>query len=76
MEDNGFSNDKWRRLGRRLNVDLVHLDDIANNYENLERRVDECIAVWLKTGEATYRKLVDALKNVGEHDVARRITVT
>ncbi|XP_019859667.1 PREDICTED: uncharacterized protein LOC109587888 [Amphimedon queenslandica] len=77
LVDNEFTSKKWRKLGLRLGVKHEKLNTFEKDYsDEVERRVEECIAEWLKTGKATYKALVDALKKIDEIAVAINIEKT
>ena len=74
LEESNFSEAKWFSLGLKLDVLHNELETIEMNYpNNVQRRLAECLAKWLKSGKATYTGLVNALKNMGENLVAKNI---
>ena len=73
LADNNFPNYKWREIGVNLDIKYNQLRDIKSENSECYDRLCECIAVWLKTGRATYNKLIDAVKGTGEPAVAGAI---
>ena len=73
LDDKDFPNHKWHKIGVKLNIKYNQLQDIKSENSECYDRLCECIAVWLKTGRATYNKLIDAVKGTGEPAVADAI---
>ena len=68
---------KWQTIGIQLNVSYAELTDIRERCgsANLEACNREMQIVWLKSGKATWRSLLEALQSpsVGLLDDAKRI---
>ena len=67
---------KWQAIGIQLNVSHADLTKIKRDCgDNLEECNREMQIAWLKTGKATWRALVGALRSasVGLHDDAKII---
>ena len=64
----------WRRLGDELGLKFRFLNSIGKRHGN---NVLECKAamlhLWLKTGKATNGELVNALRRMGEDNVADKL---
>ena len=75
LEEGGFTTTNWRRLGLQLSISHNELTIIETNYSNnVVRCLDECLVKWLKTGQATYTGLAEALKKTGEGAAADYIS--
>ena len=69
-----FSADKWFSLGVQLDILHNDLKTVEMNYpRDAQRCLTECLAKWLQSGKATYTGLVNALSNIDENLVAKRI---
>ena len=74
LEEGRFATSNWRKLGLRLRIKNDDLKTIETNYpKNTERCLEECLVKWLKTGEAKYTGLAEALKKMGEGAAANHI---
>ena len=66
--------DKWYSLGTELEIDDGKLDELEEKYSDPHRRMIKAFGVWLEEEEnPTYRKLLQALSNIGKRDVAKSI---
>ena len=75
LEEGGFTTSKWRRLGLRLRIKNNDLETIENdNHNKADRCLEKCLIKWLTTGKATYIKLAEALKKMGEGAAADYIS--
>ena len=64
-------NKEWYFLGALLEVDSEELNKIEDKYNDDHMRMVKMFGVWLEKGETpTYRKLLEALVNIGKRDVA------
>lgn len=67
----------YRAFGDSLKVPKDRLDFIEKNFKgDLDRCLIECLMTWLrnpKTGEKTWEKLADALRDIDEDDLAEKI---
>ena len=64
---------KWYWLGTELEID-EELDRLNEKYSDPHKRLIKMFGVWLEKGEnPTYRKLLKALVNIGQRDVAESI---
>lgn len=74
LKNGGFTTTKWRNLGLELSISHDDLSIIETNYsKNVVRCLEECLVKWLKTGEATYVGLADALEEMGDKAAADHI---
>ena len=75
LEEGGFTTSNWRRLGLRLRIKNDDLTTIETNYpKDVARCLEECLVEWLRTGKATYIRLAEALKKMGEGAAADYIS--
>ena len=75
LEEGGFTTSRWRKLGLRLRIKNDDLTNIETNYpKDVVRCLEECLVKWLKTGKATYIRLAEALKKMGEGAAADHIS--
>ena len=75
LKEGGFTTTNWRRLGLRLRIKNDDLTIIETNYpKDVVRCLEECLVKWLKRGKATYIRLAEALKKMGEGAAADRIS--
>ena len=84
LEDTFDAQVKWYYIGLCLDLPPPKLDAMREDMNSSQERYTEVIKQWLKTGEATMRKLIDALesKTVSENRIvlhlrkkyAKRIT--
>ena len=64
----------WFQLGKFLEIEGKQLKRIEQAKLTLKDRITEMVGQWLRSDPlATWRKLVDALKEMGEHQVASKI---
>ena len=70
---NDFPNHKWHKIGVNLNIKYNQLQDIEKDKRECYDRLCECLAVWLKTGRATYKELIEAVRGIKETAVADAI---
>ena len=64
----------WYTFGTELEVDDDDLDDIEEKHSDPHKRLIKMFGVWLEKGEnPTYRKLIEALVEIGIRDVAESI---
>ena len=74
LDEGEFTTAKWRRLGLRLGLRNDDLKTIEYDHRNdAVRCLEECIVKWLKTGEATYTGLAEALEKMKENAAANHI---
>ena len=73
LEKGGFTTSKWRRLGLQLSISRDDLAIIETNSKDVVWCLEECLVKWLKTGEATYTGLAEALKRMRENAAADHI---
>ena len=73
LDEGGFTTANWRRLGLRLGLRHDDLKTIETDYNKVDRCLEECLVLWLKTGEATYTGLAEALKKMKENAAADHI---
>ncbi|XP_019856440.1 PREDICTED: uncharacterized protein LOC109584975 [Amphimedon queenslandica] len=73
LKDKNFPNDKWYDFGLHLKVTYNQLEVIKRDNRECTDCLYKCIAEWLKTGKATYRKLIDAVRGIKEDAVADNI---
>ena len=63
--------DEWYSIGIELEMDDKELDDLEQRHSDPHKKLIKMFGVWLEKGKnPTYRKLLDALVNVGKRDVA------
>ena len=69
--------DKWHNIGIQLNLYEGDLKSIESNYPHQADRLREMICKWLKSGDATWNAMVNALKSrtVGESHLAEKLSV-
>ena len=70
LKEKDFPNHKWYDLGLHLKVTYNQLEVIKQDNKECKDCLYKCIAEWLKTGTATYRKLIDAVGGIGEPALA------
>lgn len=64
----------WFQLGIILEFEGKQLEGIKQAKQTAKDRITEMVGQWLRSDPlATWRKLVDALKKMGEHQVAYKI---
>ena len=75
LEDTFDAQIKWYYIGLCLDLPPPRLDAMREDMNTSHERYTEVIKQWLKTGEATMRKLIDALgsKIVGENRLASHL---
>ena len=74
LKKGGFTSTDWYRLGLRFRIMDDDLNIIEHNHhKNVVRCLEECLRKWLKTGEATYTGLFEALMDMGENAAANYI---
>lgn len=66
--------DDWKKLGRRLKVTDAQLEEINGTDDKLAEKAYRMLIIWKQKGgsAATYKKLNNALINVGRKDLAER----
>ena len=65
---------EWYFLGAELEVDDEDLNKIEDKYSNDRMRMMKVFGVWLEKGEnPTHRKLLQALVDIDERDIAQSI---
>ena len=69
--------EQWEELGRVLGLDHSLLITISQDYPSILQRHYETMSHWIKNGEASWKKLVDALESplLQEKEAAENITV-
>ena len=65
--------DHWFSLGVHLSIPTHELEKLKLTHGYRKEGINEMLRVWLKTGEASYAMLVDALVGVGMLSLARKI---
>uniref|UniRef100_A0A1X7SP34 Death domain-containing protein n=1 Tax=Amphimedon queenslandica TaxID=400682 RepID=A0A1X7SP34_AMPQE len=74
LQEKEFPDYKWFDFGLKLDVCYNQLQVIKNDTRDSHPCLRECLAEWLKTDDkATYKKLIDAVKGIGECAVADTI---
>ena len=63
LEDTFDARAKWYYIGLCLDLPLSTLEAMREDMNTAQERYTEVIKQWLKTGKATMRKLIDALKS-------------
>ena len=64
----------WMGLGLELGMDFAFLQSIIKSHGNdVEKCKTTMVHSWLKTGEGTKGKLVDALRRMGEENIADKL---
>ena len=75
LEEGGFASSDWYTLGLQLRISHDELTIIDHNYpKDVVRCLEECLVKWLKTSKATYNRLAEALKKMGEGAAADYIS--
>ena len=65
---------EWYFLGAELEVDDEDLNKIEDKYSDDRMRMMKVFGVWLEKGEnPTHRKLLQALVDIDERDIAQSI---
>ena len=66
---------KWRYLGRALKLSQVLMDTIEDEYDYTRDHFREVLKHWLKLAEPrpTWQALIDALREIGEPELAEHI---
>ena len=67
--------DHWFSLGVHLNIPTHELEKLKLTHGYRKEGMIEMFRAWLKTGEASYAALVDALVAIGTLSLARKIAV-
>jgi hypothetical protein len=63
--------DEYYFLGIELEIDDKQLDNLEEKYSDPHKRLIKMFGMWLeKGGTPTYRKLVEAIVEIGKRDVA------
>lgn len=67
--------DKWHNTGIQLGLHASDLKSIESNYPSQTDRLVEMISKWLKTGQAKWSTLIEALKSceVGESKLSEQL---
>ena len=66
--------DEWYSLGIELEMDDEELEELEHKYTDPHRRMIKIFDIWLKKGEnPTYRRLIKAVVNINEKDVAQSL---
>lgn len=72
-----FSESRWMKLGVTLGLQKSRLDTIESDYQYSERRLIECISLWLKTGgcknKHTWDDLLECLTEMDEIEAVKAI---
>ena len=75
LDEGGFASSDWYTLGIQLRIKNNDLKTIESDYHDKATRcLNECLIKWLKTGKATYIRLAEALKKMGEGTAADHIS--
>ena len=64
----------WYMFGCAMGMSTTDLDIIEHKGE-LERYMKKMLGEWLKTGSATWEKLQEALRSIGNKRLAIKLTV-
>ena len=76
VEELGAHHNKWRALGAALEVSKKDLEAIGTQYSHTEDCLQGMLINWLHTDNlASWNRVIDALREVGEADVANRLKV-
>ena len=76
MEELGALHNKWRALGEALELSEVALEAISTQHSHTEDCLQGMLLNWLDTKfSPTWHHVLDALREVGEADVANRLKV-
>ena len=73
LREKYFPQDKWFDFGLELNLPYNQLQAIEKDKKECNACFRECLAEWLKTGRATYKELIDAVRGIGDTAVAAAI---
>ena len=76
LDEGGFTTANWRKLGLRLGLRIDDLKTIETDYNKVDRCLEECLVQWLKTDEATYKGLAEALEKMKENAAANYISTS
>ena len=57
---------EWKTIGTLLGLSPGLLDSIHNSFNNDRDRLREMVSEWLKTLDATWEALIEAVKNVNQ----------
>ena len=57
---------EWKTIGTLLGLTPGLLDSIQNSFNNDRDRLREMVSEWLKTLDATWKALIEAVKNVNQ----------
>ena len=72
MED--IRTTRWYRLGLELGIDQEDMDIIEDDCKrDAEEALRKTLKLWLKTEEPTWRKMIAALRKIGENNVACKL---
>ena len=65
----------WYEIGLRLQLPVEDLETISSEHKNDQHSLRRVVLLWLKSGNATWIKLCDALSNrmVGEMTMADKL---
>ena len=80
LREAGFSSASWRPLGRKLldSVRPLDLDAIEADHlsQGVERCLEKVISGWIRDGENSWEKLVDAVRQCsgGGKNIADKIS--
>ena len=76
MEELGALHNKWRALGEALQLSKDNLEAIGTQHSRTEKCLWEMLRMWIDTEFAPrWYHVIDALRRVGEADVANRLKV-
>ena len=75
VEELGALHNKWRALGEALELSEKNLEAVGTQHSNTEDCLQAILINWLPTLDATWDSVIDALRRVGEADVANRLKV-
>ena len=66
----------WKLLGLLLKLSSYELEGITHNEYNESRRLQKMVSLWLDSGTASWRALVQALFDplMNKEELARRIS--
>ena len=67
--------DHWFSLGIHLNIPAHELEKLKLTHGYRKEGMSEMLRAWLKSGEASYAMLVDALVAIGMFSLARKIAM-
>ena len=71
LKEASFNNTKWFDLGLKLKLLEPDLEAISSASNDASHRLMKCLALWLRSGNATPQLLVRSLKSVDEGSAAQ-----